>query len=311
MKSGLTPLRAPAKEGARSDLAECGIPGTASGTARPVATAPQDSELAHSFGPGEIGFDFLPLEVPTGPDLPLPTGPATPLPSFDLAGDEPLPELLDAPAETTPLPAKLDAPPPARASARPQVRARSAGEIWLEGSSILCSCPDCRAPMTIRIWLMVADCWRCGTCIELSQEQEREVQRLLAQQEAKQSRPAASPAPPPRFKGSPTEARQREGEKERVRDRQTERQRDIVPSSPPLSPAPPPAARQEPRPPAPQGTPQRAFPTVPGPTATPPPQHSVAARAAAAQQLIRREPWIRHLVNDTPAWLISMLVHLI
>jgi hypothetical protein len=37
----------------------------------------------------------------------------------------------------------------------------------------------------------------------------------------------------------------------------------------------------------------------------------VAQRAAAAQQLIRREAWIKSLLDDTPAWLISMLVHLI
>jgi hypothetical protein len=53
------------------------------------------------------------------------------------------------------------------------------GTVWLDGDVILCACPDCGAPMSIRIWLMVADCWQCGTSIELTEEQEREVQRLM------------------------------------------------------------------------------------------------------------------------------------
>ncbi|MBI2479281.1 MAG: terpene cyclase/mutase family protein [Planctomycetia bacterium] len=64
------------------------------------------------------------------------------------------------------------------------------GQIWLNGGVLMCACPDCRAPMSIRFWLMVADCWQCGTSIELSEEQEREVRRLLADQE--QSAQAAS-----------------------------------------------------------------------------------------------------------------------
>ncbi len=286
MKSGLFSSRSAPRGAARSDRAESGIPGTASGMARPKATAPQDSELAHSFGPGGIGFDFLPLEIASG-NMPLPTQPAAPIPSLDLEGNDPLPEIAD--------------PSAPRPSARPQHRDRSAGEIWLEGSSILCACPDCRAPMTIRIWLMVADCWRCGTSIELSQEQEREVQRLLADQESAQrvgegesgrggDRVVPPPAAPPRFRGSPPDVGPRVAE--------TDRRRENAPTPPrPLAPSPPPAAprtaRQEPRPP------------------TPRPQHSVAARAAAARQLIRREPLFRHLLNDTPAWLISLLVHLI
>src|SRR4030095_13515853 len=126
-------------------------------------------------------FDFLPLEGPAGQDLPLPTSPAAPIPTFDLEGNEPLPELGSGNgqrggAQRT----SGQGPAASRPPARPE-RSRSAGEIWLEGSSILCACPDCRAPMTIRVWLMIADCWRCGTSIELSEEQEREVQRLLAE----------------------------------------------------------------------------------------------------------------------------------
>src|SRR5688572_9583754 len=53
--------------------------------------------------------------------------------------------------------------------------------MWLNGEVLMCACPDCRAPMTVRLWLMVADCWQCGASIELTEEQEREAQRLLDQ----------------------------------------------------------------------------------------------------------------------------------
>lgn len=51
--------------------------------------------------------------------------------------------------------------------------------IWIDGEVLACACPKCDAPMAIRIWLMIADCWKCGTSVELTEEQEREAQRLL------------------------------------------------------------------------------------------------------------------------------------
>ncbi|MFM9068040.1 MAG: hypothetical protein ACKOUR_12005, partial [Planctomycetota bacterium] len=69
------------------------------------------------------------------------------------------------------------APTPLSTSASPRPQQR----VWLDGETLLCSCPDCRAPIAIRVWLMVAECWQCNTTVELSEEQEREVQRLLDQ----------------------------------------------------------------------------------------------------------------------------------
>lgn len=54
----------------------------------------------------------------------------------------------------------------------------STGEIWLSGNSLLCACPDCQAPMTIRIWLGLADCWRCQTSLALTEEQLTAIQTL-------------------------------------------------------------------------------------------------------------------------------------
>ena len=70
------------------------------------------------------------------------------------------------------------------------------GDIWLAGSALLCSCPDCNAPMTIRVWLGLADCWRCPTSLSLTEEQIHAVNQLT--QKAKPARsPAALPVPPP------------------------------------------------------------------------------------------------------------------
>lgn len=67
------------------------------------------------------------------------------------------------------------------------------GDIWIQGNTLLCACPDCQAPMTIRIWLQLADCWRCQSCLSLSEEQMTAAQTLV-QEHASTSR---APIPPP------------------------------------------------------------------------------------------------------------------
>lgn len=77
------------------------------------------------------------------------------------------------------------------------------GEIWLEGDVLACACPECHALMSIRLWLMVADCTRCGTSVELSEQQEQEALRLLRRRrvqplpKAPLAPPLAPPPPPP------------------------------------------------------------------------------------------------------------------
>jgi len=56
---------------------------------------------------------------------------------------------------------------------------RSPSDLWLDGNSVMCACPDCQAPMSIRLWLMAADCWQCGCSVELTEQQEREIQSVL------------------------------------------------------------------------------------------------------------------------------------
>jgi len=177
--------------------------------------------------------------------------------------------------------------------------------IWLDGDVLACACPECGAPMSIRLWLMVADCFRCGTSIELTEEQEQEALRLLREREAAKradsaravaaiaptlvrkprSKPAAKPAPKPAAKptAKPTEA-----------EPQIKR-------------------------PAPE-VPGRAA-AVPAPAAQPRPHR----RRVAASQVHRGARakvheiyekgglavWWADTFNELPAWLVSLVVHLV
>jgi hypothetical protein len=120
--------------------------------------------------------------------------PAGDLPVLDLSSTDPLPfdlneiarEPTAAPAMPAPAAATMPAPwsaaapaPPAPAGEGDEFFESPDGSIWLRGEVLMCACPDCTAPMSIRLWLMLADCWRCGTTIELNEEQEREVERLI------------------------------------------------------------------------------------------------------------------------------------
>ncbi len=263
----------------------------------------QDSELQHSFAPGEIGFDYLPLDRTPSQPLPLPTTPASAVPVFSLDSDEPLPPLEELPPIGAALPqAPAASRPPPRIGKIGRPQNRSAGEIWLEGEVILACCPDCRAPMSVRIWLMMAQCWNCGTTIELTDEQEREVMRLLEEQR-RQTAPASSPAPPPtaplpKPPAPPAQPTQ------------------LTPPPPAPTPAAPPAPA---RPTAPRFKgPPPAAPTPAQPPAQPPsqaqlrrPRSPAGRRVVHRRQHRRQESWLKGLLGSTPAWLISMLVHLV
>ena len=73
------------------------------------------------------------------------------------------------------------------------------GTIWVDGNTLMCSCPDCNAPMSIRIWLGLADCWACESCIELTAEQLRAARRLMERQQP-QAKTKNTPRPEPQRK---------------------------------------------------------------------------------------------------------------
>lgn len=74
-------------------------------------------------------------------------------------------------------------------------------EFRFEGNAVLCSCPDCTSPITVRLWLGVGDCWRCGCALELQQQQLEELrkQRLLPEPRVQ----SAPTAPEPRLEKPP------------------------------------------------------------------------------------------------------------
>jgi hypothetical protein len=149
---------------------------------------------------------------------------------------------------------------------------RTPAAIWLNGDVLSCACPDCGSPMSIRLWLMVADCWLCGTTLELTEEQEREARRLLADQEptaAVAAAPVAAP-PPPVIPPPP-------------------------PAAPPLAPAPARNRAKPAPPPKPKRKRRAATPTEP-----------LGTRIVRAVRV-----WARNQFRDLPAWLTSLILHMV
>lgn len=199
----------------------------------------------------------------------------------------------------------------------PPTSGATAGEgdaFWLEGETLLCRCPDCRAPMSIRLWLLIADCWNCGTSIELSEEQERAIQRMLAKQTApRRESPAASPvhsAPSPTAAAPAADRSNPQAEPPRPRatgDASARGPREAGPGTSAWR-GPPAPARQ---PDAPRAPAQQSRPLPPRQAPAAP---VVAPAAAATKPRTQPAPlernWLRDWLKQTPAWLVSLIVHL-
>lgn len=220
------------------------------------------------------------------------------IPMLDLASDAPF-ELPEAPAES---PAQDD-----RAFAPMPPSGVQSGQLWLNGDVLMCACPDCGAPMSIRFWLMIADCWKCGTSIELSEEQEREARRLLAERDAypprpKTDRPDADSSQSSKTSGKPSPSR-----------KETE--------TPPPAPAP-----QQTPPPPPASSAQRVRKESPAPPRSRSvrplqlpeqrqPRTAAQARLQARLQRSAQATGVTAMVNDlfgcTPAWVVSLILHIV
>ena len=163
--------------------------------------------------------------------------------------------------------------------------------IWLDGDVLACACPECGAPMSIRIWLMVADCWRCGVSLELTEEQEREAQRLLQEREkgprgdkaaVAPAKPAAAPASKV-FKPAPKP--------------------QVAPRAAPLALPHAEATAVAAKPQAAAVMPQRRLASD---RAT-----LVKARLKDVQDLGPLDIWWRAMYRDLPAWIASLVVHMV
>jgi len=166
------------------------------------------------------------------------------------------------------------------------------GGIWLNGDVLACTCPDCGGPMSIRLWLLVADCFRCGASLELTHQQEAEARRLLDQRHAARAAP---------------------------------HQRGLAASGVVARPASRAAWAS-----APSGASPTAEATAPPPAAEPPAAATTSAAPAASRRVLaayaHRGPrarirqlyehgaaWAlwRGLVRNLPAWLVSLVLHLV
>jgi len=179
--------------------------------------------------------------------------------------------------------------------------------IWLDGDVLSCLCPDCGTPMSIRLWLMVADCFRCGASIELSEEQEQEALRLLREQEKARRTASAEAA----AAIAPTIAR-------KTRMRPQPQPTGLQPAEP--RPEPPRPKREAPsqRPAAePEAAPEPA--AQPAYTGEARPRRRRAADVHRGARAKVREiyekgglaVWWSELFKDMPAWLVSLVVHLV
>jgi len=140
----------------------------------------------------------------------------------------------------------------------------------------MCGCPDCQAPMTVRLWLMTADCWRCGTAIALTAEDQEAIRQLLAEAASR----TEGPLPEPETRGQ-LPARTQRPQKADVPLAQAHENPATVP---------------------------------PGAVATP--QAALADVVVAAPPQVARAPastyaWLDRVFKDTPAWLISLIFHLV
>ncbi len=170
--------------------------------------------------------------------------------------------------------------------------------IWLDGEVLACACPNCGAPMSVRLWLLVADCWCCGTSVELTEEQEQQALALL--QKRAIDRGELPPAAPPE-RPAPSESPARE-------------QRAAQPSARPAPAVPA-------RPAAPRSRPVwRDSPTLDGPPSQPSPPRATSpqpkalpSQAPAAAFATERETtlWETGTVQHLLCWLVSLLVHML
>ena len=196
----------------------------------------------------------------------------------DLTSSGPLPDLPDLPdLPTSSLPQR-----PARASEPVETEGDTpeidgAGMFWLDGDVLMCACPDCGAPMTVRLWLMIADCWRCEASIELTEEQEREARRML-QRRAPQTSAESSERSPG-------------GEA----PRQDDGRNTAVATVSYVAVAPAPSTRRRPR-------------VTHEPVAPPRASTTFAQQVRRRREVGRRvSNWLHSLLRDMPAWLISQL----
>ncbi len=67
------------------------------------------------------------------------------------------------------------------------------GPVWLTRHAVMCACPDCGSPVSVRTLLMLAECWNCSIAIEMTELQRRAIEALMRDA----STPIAASVPAP------------------------------------------------------------------------------------------------------------------
>jgi hypothetical protein len=139
-------------------------------------------------------FNLVPMTGPAAQSDP------TSMAFFSLGADTPLPSselhpLIMYPTAGEIQPTTIEAINPETIAVNPNQPMRI-GNVWLDGDTLMSSCPECTSPITIRHWLMVADCWNCHTSVLLSADHEAAIEQLL-RKAPRQTATTAVPPPEP------------------------------------------------------------------------------------------------------------------
>lgn len=224
------------------------------------------------FGESKFTISAPTRPLAAGADGPAPGHP----PALDIRSRAPLPDFPATSArclawdDAGALIMEEESPPP------PDVAAM----FWLDGDVLLCACPDCGAPMTVRLWLLVADCWQCEASIELTEAQQDAVRQML-ERHAARGRAAAATAAADR--AAPAMS-QRAPDEQAVQDLRTDPAAHRVPTG-----------RQ----------PHIAHEPVP------PPRSGLLRTRPDIPRADTPAGWLQALLKNMPAWLISLLFHML
>jgi hypothetical protein len=238
------------------------------------------------------------------------------LPLLDLNSTDPLPN--DLP--DTPLPTFFPSAPQGESFAALSLGLthngpRAPGSLWLQGDVLMCACPECAAPMSVRVWLMIADCWKCNTSIELSEEQEREARRLLRESEnARQS--AANPARQRASERAPAAplAADANGSDAAANGAQVKATpREAHPQTERASPKRDGASVDRRQSPSPAEREARQNRVRRGPRRVPAAQRMTGVRAQIRKMAVGGavQVWVHDFFRNMPAWVISLVIHLV
>jgi hypothetical protein len=187
-------------------------------------------------------------------------------------------------------------------------RSQAEVDIWLDGEVVACGCPDCGAPMSIRMWLKLADCFRCMTAIELTEELIDEIERLEKKARIRAHSSANGQSAAVSKSGNSTAAKTPGAALGNLRKSgSTTSRKDAEPDSRAVPPPPPPSTPQSRKQPSkvadPKDDPQRRVAAAKQPSRVRKKVHEMATVGAVSV-------WWHSMLREMTAWMVSAVLHL-